>query len=185
MIIKKIKIERFRAFNNLEIELGSKVTAIAGQNGTMKSTLLGMLAQPFSLTDEENEMFCERTIDGLKFESKFQDKFKISPTKDVVGQHQYTLTVDENVYSKKEFTCISIKRNDRGKESLRFWSDEGRKEGMGYIQCPILFLSLKRLSPIGEERLKESTEVFCLLKNGHILLRSITNCYVLMTIFKR
>ena len=149
----------FRAINNLEFELGSKITAIAGQNGTMKSTLLGMLAQPFSLTDNESEMYNEKTIDGLKFESKFQDKFKISPTKDVIGQHRYTLTIDEDVYEKKNFTCISIERNDRGKRSLRFWSDEGRKEGMGYIQCPILFLSLKRLSPIGEERLKENTEV--------------------------
>lgn len=159
MIVKSIKIERFRAFKDLEFELGPKVTAIAGQNGTMKSTLLGMLAQPFSLTDEDNEMFNERTIDGLKFESKFQDKFKISPSKDVVGEHRYTLAIDERIYSKRDFTCISIERSDRGKKSLRFWSDEGRKEGMGYIQCPILFLSLKRLSPIGEERLKESTEV--------------------------
>lgn len=159
MIIHKINIKTFRAFIDVDIDFNSKVIAIAGQNGTMKSTLLGMLAQPFSLTNKSNEMFNFKTIDGQKFESKFQDKFKISRTKDVVGNHRYTLTVNKEFYLKESFTCISIERNDKGNKSLRFWSEEGRKEGMGFIQCPILFLSLKRLLPIGEEKLIENTTV--------------------------
>ncbi len=51
MIIKSVHIEKFRGFEDVEFELGKKVTAIAGQNGTQKSTLLGIIAQPFSVKD--------------------------------------------------------------------------------------------------------------------------------------
>lgn len=46
--INKISIENFRRFHNIEFNIGSCITLIAGQNGTNKSTLLGMLSQPFS-----------------------------------------------------------------------------------------------------------------------------------------
>ena len=41
-IIKKIHIEKFRAFENVDIPLDKDVVAIAGQNGAMKTTLLGV-----------------------------------------------------------------------------------------------------------------------------------------------
>ena len=41
MKITHIHIERFRGFQNEDFEVGSLLTAIAGQNGTQKSTLLG------------------------------------------------------------------------------------------------------------------------------------------------
>ena len=40
MKITHIHIERFRGFQNEDFEVGSLLTAIAGQNGTQKSTLL-------------------------------------------------------------------------------------------------------------------------------------------------
>lgn len=43
MKITKIHIERFRGFHKEDFELGSFITAIAGQNGTQKSTLLGII----------------------------------------------------------------------------------------------------------------------------------------------
>jgi len=46
--VKQIEIDTFRRFHNIIIPFGDHVTIIAGQNGTSKSTLLGMLAQPFS-----------------------------------------------------------------------------------------------------------------------------------------
>ena len=46
--IDKISIEQFRHFEDVEFEIGKNITLIAGQNGTSKSTLLGMLCQPFS-----------------------------------------------------------------------------------------------------------------------------------------
>jgi len=46
--VESLNITKFRRFNNIPLSFGNKVTLIAGQNGTSKSTLLGMLAQPFS-----------------------------------------------------------------------------------------------------------------------------------------
>ena len=45
--VQKLVVEKFRRFANVEFAFHDKVKLIAGQNGTQKSTLLGMLAQPF------------------------------------------------------------------------------------------------------------------------------------------
>ena len=50
MKITHIHIERFRGFQNEDFEVGSQLTAIAGQNGTQKSTLLGIVHKPSLLS---------------------------------------------------------------------------------------------------------------------------------------
>lgn len=40
MKITKVYIEKFRGFHQQAFQVGSQITAIAGQNGTQKSTLL-------------------------------------------------------------------------------------------------------------------------------------------------
>ena len=52
MKITKVHIDRFRGFHNQEFEVGSQLTAIAGQNGTQKSTLLGMITQTFTISKD-------------------------------------------------------------------------------------------------------------------------------------
>lgn len=49
MLITKVHVEKFRGFHNQDFEVGSMLTAIAGQNGTQKSTLLGIITQTFTL----------------------------------------------------------------------------------------------------------------------------------------
>ena len=127
------------------------VIAIAGQNGAMKTTLLGLLAQPFSLEKKDHPMYHAKTIEGTNFKSDLRDKFKFSPTFDPIGSHKWTLEVAQEIYSKGVFTCISIDRKSGRAYDIRFWSDDrSRRAGTGYIQCPVIFLSLKRLLPIGE-----------------------------------
>ena len=153
MIISKVHIERFRKLRNIEFTLGAKITVIAGQNGTMKSTLLGLIGQPFSMKSENNPMANSSTIDGTMFESKFSDKFKFSSAFDLPGEHEWSVYVNDSIYGKEIFTAISISRNEKSSpDAIRIWSKEGRSKGMGYIQCPVIFLSLKRLLPVGEEK---------------------------------
>lgn len=45
MKFTKLEVENFRHITHQTIEIGSVITAIAGQNGTGKSTLLGWIAQ--------------------------------------------------------------------------------------------------------------------------------------------
>lgn len=59
MLITKVHIEKFRGFHNQDFEVGSMLTAIAGQNGTQKSTLLGIITQTFTLGKDKNPMGSE------------------------------------------------------------------------------------------------------------------------------
>lgn len=51
MIIDKIHITKFHGFKDVRFKLGSNLTIIAGQNGTQKTTLLGIMSQTFTLSN--------------------------------------------------------------------------------------------------------------------------------------
>ncbi len=146
-IIEQIYIKKFRGFEDINIKFNKPVNAIIGKNGAMKTTLLGMLAQPFSL--KTGSMAEEKPLTGERyFNSSMIDKFKFSDEFDLPGQHEWSLKINTNIYPKETYTCISERRTDNGR--LRFWSTEGREKGMNFIQCPVIYLSMKRLLPIGE-----------------------------------
>lgn len=158
MKIEKIFIEQFRGFQKVEFTLGSHLTVIAGQNGTQKTTLLGLLTQPFTITNKENPMYGEKPLSGENFRSQFSDKFKLSEIFDKVGEHKWTLFFD----NESDYTAGSIDGHDK-KRIIRIWrvnKDSGKPnktKGAGYIQMPVIYLSLKRLLPIGEDnKLKEN-----------------------------
>ena len=151
MLITKVHIEKFRGFHNQEFEVGSMLTAIAGQNGTQKSTLLGMITQTFTLGKDKNPMGSEKPLCGGSYRSAFSDKFRISPKFDKPGGHEWTLTFDNG----SDYTIESIRRSDT---TIRFWQKGMRGKGDGYIQYPTIFLSLKRVLPVAESgAVSEST----------------------------
>ena len=154
-MIQKLHIEKFRGFHNVDCELGSQITAIAGQNGTQKTILLGILSQPFSITDSDNPMKGEIPLCGGNYKSAFGDKFKFSPQFDIPRGHEWTLFVDGH----EPFTLESIPR-ESGTGNVRFYRKGDHRKGAGYLQYPVIYLSLKRLLPIGEDsRIKESDKV--------------------------
>ena len=155
MIVKEIHIEKFRAFVNVSFKLGKRITAIAGRNATQKTTVLGMIGQPFSITQSNHPMFGCKTIDGYDFKSQFSEKFKFSPAEQP-GEHKWTLDLYENIHSqdgksKSHYTAETILR-DKKSGKLRIWNaeDKAHKAGKGFVQAPVYYLSLSRLYPIGE-----------------------------------
>lgn len=153
MIIQKVEIAKFRGFKEVEFELGKLITVIAGQNGTQKTTILGMLSQPFTLTDTENPTSSEKPLSGGTFKSAFGEKFKLSQRFDIAKSHEWTLHLTDG----EPFMVESI---SRGNNKIRFWRKGSREKGSGYIQLPVIFLSLKRLIPIGEDnRLVENSKL--------------------------
>lgn len=151
MIIKNIEIEKFRAFEHASFALGKRITAISGRNATQKTTVLGMIGQPFTISAKEHPMYGCKTIDGYNFRSQFKDKFKISPAHDIIGEHKWKLNLHNGVYEQNYYSVESIARRQAGHEpTLRFWNAESRAKGAGYVQLPVYFLSLSRLFPIGE-----------------------------------
>lgn len=151
MIIKSIEIEKFRAFENASFSIGKRITAISGRNATQKTTVLGMIGQPFTISSKDHPMYGCKTIDGYNFRSQFKEKFKISPAHDVIGEHKWRLNLHNGVYEQNYYSVESIARRQAGHEpTLRFWNAESRARGAGYVQLPVYFLSLSRLFPIGE-----------------------------------
>lgn len=193
-VIERATIKQFRKFHNVEIPCGRKLTVIIGQNGTQKTTLLGLLAQPFSMSKTKSKTVKDsnvvdssfeefQTITGHKFESKFADKFKLDKEKESVGEHEYSLhMMDKTLGDSGVFTIQSIKRDSSGK--LRMWKKNARSAGDGYMHFPVIYLSLKRVTPIGEETKIKSTNIeltpeeFAFLKDNYIsILNLFTNEY--------
>lgn len=145
-------IKTFRGMTEQTIDFqGKHLNAIIGQNAAMKTTILGMLSTPFSL--RSSNMKEETTISGEKFESKMKDKFNFSDKYDLPGTHNWTLTLDQKLYPEKDFSVTSIARKEKGKKAtIRFWNAKGRNAGDGFIQFPVIYLSLGRLMPIGENK---------------------------------
>lgn len=153
MIIKKVHIEKFRGFLDAEFNLGEYVTLIAGQNGTQKSTLLGMITQPFTITDTQHPLYGEKPLSGDSFRSRFKDNFRLSPTFDKAKEHEWTLHLNND---DEPFVLQSIIRSQEDPQ-IRFWRKGNRTAGSGYIQLPVIYLSLKRLIPLGEEDDKKTS----------------------------
>ena len=135
----------------MSFTLGKRITAISGRNATQKTTVLGMLGQPFTISSKDHPMYGCKTIDGYNFRSQFKEKFKVSPAHDVIGGHKWKLILHNGVYEQDYYSVESIARRQAGHEpTLRFWNAESRARGAGYVQLPVYFLSLSRLFPIGE-----------------------------------
>lgn len=150
-MLKEIKIHKYRSFRDASFKIGTQLTVIAGQNGTQKTTLLGMLTQMFTL-DPKSPMGGEKPLIGGNYRSNFEEKFKFSPEFDKPGEHEWTLRFE----GMEDFTATSIWR-DKKKGKIRFWKKGTHEEGSGYIQYPVLYLSLRRLFPLGEDKkVKES-----------------------------
>lgn len=150
MIIKEIEIEKFRAFSKVSFSLGKRITAIAGRNATQKTTVLGMIGQPFTIS-KDHLMYGCKTVDGYNFRSQFREKFKISPEYDIIGEHKWKLIFHNGIYENNYYSVHSISRSQKGSQPvLRFWNAESRARGAGFVQLPVYFLSLSRLFPIGE-----------------------------------
>lgn len=151
MIIESIEVEKFRAIENLSLDIGKNITVIAGRNATLKTTLLGMLGQPFTISSGHPMYGCT-TIDGYNFKSQFKEKFKISKDFDHHGEHIWTLKFyKKGYYNDDEIKMMSIRRPTKtNPNDIRFWNAKSKAKGTGYVQLPVYYLSLGRLFPIGE-----------------------------------
>ena len=168
-MILKVIINKFRLAEDLEIEIGKNLTAICGQNGTMKSTLLGCIGQPFGVgrgrkKDDKKENYSDCMIVNQKFYTDINDIFKFSREYDIPGNHSYYICFDENsdIVKKKiiyenPLQVKSRKRPDGEKKHIRFVAGKSRSTGKGNIPIPVVYLGLSRLYPIGEvDNLKEN-----------------------------
>ena len=171
IIIDKIYIDKFRRFNNVEFVLSGNITLIAGQNGTSKSTLLGMLCQPFSFGNirgpksgaDDNSMYTKNYhglklneftgINGSKFSYDSDEVFRLSNRHDTLEKKykykiflQGTCLDSNSAIESNGLQVEAKKRNDR----IRFVAGPGgsHEAGEGNFPHPVIYLGLNRLWPL-------------------------------------
>jgi hypothetical protein len=172
--VVSLKIELFRRFRDITISFGNHVTLIAGQNGTSKSTLLGMLAQPFSFGIERGktahqlvESTYTNNYHGLKlhefldhggkpFMYDCKDVFRLSKEFDFGKDYQYETVLSLPADTKiglPNSTLLTKSRNQKNRNiisRMRFVTGPGasHKPGEGNFPHPVIYLGLNRLWPL-------------------------------------
>lgn len=140
--IAGIRIENFRTMKNKTMDLGNVITVVSGKNGTMKSTLLGLIAHPFSSPNNARDAF------DNPLKTKHSDVFYLSPEKDS-EQYTYYLkitTVDGITF--EEPIRVYKRKNPNGTYRHRLTVGKDNKEGKGNFSLNTSFVNLKRLIPI-------------------------------------
>lgn len=140
MKIKRLEITNFRHLSNLNFDLGSILTVIAGGNGTGKTSMLGIIGHIFKFSNLHYNLFNDR------FETKYSAVFRFSDTHDITGIYSYQL-VFENDTNKNAALRITTE-NGRVRHRIDVG---GRVRGGGKSSKPVIFLSLKRLLPLAQE----------------------------------
>jgi predicted ATPase len=178
--IKEIEVKKFRQMENIVFPLGERITFIAGQNGTSKSTLLGMICQPFSFSAKnerkknlpDNSAYvnnyhevklaeCE-TLSGDLFTADAKDVFRFSDKHDCPeDSYEYkikltgdTITKESPIYD-EGISVIGRPRKLNGDKSvLRLVSGPKRSHqvGEGNFPHPVIYLGLSRLWPLAQCR---------------------------------
>lgn len=153
VIIKKIdsiELVNFRGIENEIIEVGDYITVISGKNGTMKSTILGLLAHPFSSPNNAKDLL------GHTLKTNLSDVFRLSPEKD---NKRYSYNI-----------CLTTSKNEKLKEMIRVWYYENgnrfrvfvgetNKKNVGNFLLNTCYINLKRLFPIVDTKAKERENI--------------------------
>lgn len=138
-LIEKVEIEKFRHLENVEFDVGEKLTVISGGNGTGKTSLLGLIGHIFT--------YNKKSLEGKTMRAKFSEVFRFSPKFDKGGEHRYKVYFSDGEIKPGE-SRVTLEKGEK-----RFRIDVGeRKKRGGKIKMPVIFLSLKRLIPIAQER---------------------------------
>ena len=164
IVLKKIdaiRLENFRTIKNKTMDLGNIITVVSGKNGTMKSTLLGLIAHPFSSPNDAHDAF------GNPLKTRHSDVFYLSPEKDN-EQYIYYLRIStvENV-TFEEPIRVYKRKNPNGTYRHRVTVGKDNKEGKGNFSLNTSFVNLNRLIPmintnaqIIDKKMEKSLEKF-------------------------
>ena len=146
MKIKKLTIEKFRHMEDVEIEFGDRLTVISGQNGTGKSTILGMVGQVFDYKGKE------RTKNNREFATKYSEIFRFSDKDDKPGQHSYEAEIEKDGQIKCRRVNSRLTVDDKGDKRFRLDVGDRHAIKIGTMDHPVIYLGLKRLFPLAQEK---------------------------------
>ena len=146
MRVIAMNIASFRQFSNCRLFFGKKITAIAGNNGTGKSTILGLLAN-------SSQYPKHKTLLGKPYRGEFSELFKGSVEHDKSGQKISMRYNDGHAESEVSFRTAWQNNGSRFRIIPKRTTREG-KITESKINSPVIYLGLSRLYPIGESDAK-------------------------------
>ncbi|WP_346234546.1 AAA family ATPase [Lysinibacillus telephonicus] len=136
--IKNIEIENFRSLKDRKFELGDYITVVSGKNGTMKSTLMGLIAHPFDSIGKSEDPF------GNKLKTDFSDVFNFSVKYDIEKYKYYiSLQLSDDRILREPVNLYYNKSDSRFR-----LVPSGRNKGDGNFPLNTSFINLKRLFPM-------------------------------------
>lgn len=172
--IKSLTIDSFRKFKpECTIKLNDIFTLIVGQNATSKSTLLGMIAQPFEFskqwkryTSAYNDIVKKSTKSILNklYESDYSNIFRMSNKYDNPQKYTYTYRINlESKIGTLELPVTMKKRTDQNDNNIiRFVTGRTRNAGEGNYPHPLIYLGLDRLYPLANSKTVEINPLYAL-----------------------
>lgn len=157
--VKEIYIKEFRLLKDVKIPIAENITIICGQNGTSKSSILGLLAQAFNFIKDPStsEKIGFKTLFDTNFKSHPKDHFKLSKKHDQVGSMEAIIKWRDGYFDGKngELTLQFSDYKDRDQprvltrnNTLAGLHEKTSKNTTIAATHPVIYLSLKRLFPI-------------------------------------
>lgn len=186
-LANELQIKHFRKINNIDVELGDKVTVFSGINGVGKSNIMSLIAMAFGKPGNRiaggnffphfDEYFIITEDEFNKQEkNKYEAYLKIS-AKDGIVQKRLGLKNDAKrrrgirvlPRSTNYFT-----KNKTSKEVIKEAEDRYGIGDSGRVPIPTIFISLSRLFPMGETELDEKL----ISSNNEIIKDGVVDKYV-------
>ncbi len=173
ILITKIQIENFRQMHDLSLEIGQHITLIAGQNGTAKSTILGMLCQPFSFGTSRGSsantpdksaytdiyhginLNAFQNILGKRYASDCHHVFRLSRKYDSNKKYSYKVFLEGDALNDDPPIIdegLLVKQRESKGRDIRFVTGPGasHQKGEGNFPHPVIYLGLDRLFPLAQ-----------------------------------
>lgn len=136
--IHGILIDNFRLIENQRFMLGKNITIVSGRNGTMKSTVMGLLAQPFRTKSKD--------VFDRKMQTKFSEVFNLSTQTDIEKYNYHIkLELEDGVLVKEPIPVFLDSKGERHR-----LVPSGNEKGDGFFLLPSVYINLKRLFPLVE-----------------------------------
>jgi len=135
--IEGLIIRNFRTIEEQTVALGGNITVFSGRNGTMKTSIMGLIAHPFTSTGKD--------AFGKTLKTSLQEVFRFSPTHDN-DDYKYDLLIktDKEKLLRESVSIYYVAGNtDRHRVVV-----SGAEKGDGNFSYNTSFLNLKRLYPL-------------------------------------
>jgi predicted ATPase len=135
--IEGIAIRNFRTIKEQTVALGDNITVFSGRNGTMKTSLMGLIAHPFTSTGKD--------AFGKTLKTSLHEVFRFSPTHDN-DDYKYDLLIktDKEQLLRETVSIYYVAGNTERHRVVV----SGAEKGDGNFSYNTSFLNLKRLYPL-------------------------------------